>query len=265
VRGSREAIASTQLSPVHFYQRPDDGVSFDSTRTSLAGIGSGIGFSKSGGILRFYFGAWHKSAGLEINDVGFMTNVNQLGESNWVAFVLQQPKWFYRRWQVNFNQWNNYLTNGLLTGRGGNVNMNSGGAHCLKYGVTANNLLGVKLVTIEGEVIEIGGTYLDAVYPSLDMSFSRRDGGRSLTTNIGPAINARIASAFSTTVGLSFNRNRDDRQWIGNYGDVMNDTTHYTIGHLNQKTISLTTRINWTASPTLSLQVYAQPFVTGGE
>ncbi|EHM01005.1 putative glycolate oxidase, subunit GlcD [Acetobacteraceae bacterium AT-5844] len=45
---------------------------------------------------------------------------------------------------------------------GGNVMMNSGGAHCLKYGVTANNLLGVKLVTIEGEVIELGGGHLDA-------------------------------------------------------------------------------------------------------
>ncbi|MCX7374044.1 MAG: FAD-binding protein [Alphaproteobacteria bacterium] len=45
---------------------------------------------------------------------------------------------------------------------GGNVMMNSGGAHCLKYGVTANNLLGVKFVTIEGEVIDIGGTHLDA-------------------------------------------------------------------------------------------------------
>ena len=40
--------------------------------------------------------------------------------------------------------------------------MNSGGAHCLKYGVTANNLLGLKFVTIEGEVIEIGGAHLDA-------------------------------------------------------------------------------------------------------
>jgi glycolate oxidase len=45
---------------------------------------------------------------------------------------------------------------------GGNVSMNSGGAHCLKYGVTANNLLGLRLVTIEGEVLEIGGTYMDA-------------------------------------------------------------------------------------------------------
>ena len=45
---------------------------------------------------------------------------------------------------------------------GGNVGMNSGGAHCLKYGVTANNLLGLRIVTIEGEVIDLGGHHLDA-------------------------------------------------------------------------------------------------------
>jgi glycolate oxidase len=45
---------------------------------------------------------------------------------------------------------------------GGNVNMNSGGAHCLRYGVTANNLLGLRIVTVEGEIIDIGGAHLDA-------------------------------------------------------------------------------------------------------
>jgi glycolate oxidase len=45
---------------------------------------------------------------------------------------------------------------------GGNVNMNSGGAHCLKYGVTANNLLGLKIVTVDGDIIDIGGGHLDA-------------------------------------------------------------------------------------------------------
>ena len=45
---------------------------------------------------------------------------------------------------------------------GGNVAMNSGGAHCLRYGVTANNLLGLKIVTVEGEVIDIGGAHLDS-------------------------------------------------------------------------------------------------------
>ncbi|WP_375688053.1 FAD-linked oxidase C-terminal domain-containing protein [Pseudooceanicola sp. LIPI14-2-Ac024] len=44
----------------------------------------------------------------------------------------------------------------------GNVAMNSGGAHCLKYGVTTNNLLGVTLVTMQGEVLEIGGPWMDA-------------------------------------------------------------------------------------------------------
>lgn len=44
----------------------------------------------------------------------------------------------------------------------GNIAMNSGGAHCLKYGVTTNNLMGVKMVTMEGEIIEIGGAHLDA-------------------------------------------------------------------------------------------------------
>lgn len=44
----------------------------------------------------------------------------------------------------------------------GNIAMNSGGAHCLKYGVTTNNLLGVTLVLMSGAVVEIGGAYSDA-------------------------------------------------------------------------------------------------------
>ncbi|MAC79460.1 MAG: FAD-binding oxidoreductase [Rhodobacteraceae bacterium] len=44
----------------------------------------------------------------------------------------------------------------------GNIAMNSGGAHCLKYGVTTNNLMGVTLVLMDGTVVEIGGAHLDA-------------------------------------------------------------------------------------------------------
>jgi glycolate oxidase len=45
---------------------------------------------------------------------------------------------------------------------GGNIANNSGGAHCLKYGVTSNNLMGVRLVTYEGDIVDIGGPALDA-------------------------------------------------------------------------------------------------------
>ena len=49
----------------------------------------------------------------------------------------------------------------------GNIAMNSGGAHCLKYGVTTNNLMGVTMVLMDGTVVEIGGAHLDA--PGLDL------------------------------------------------------------------------------------------------
>ncbi|MGI9388724.1 MAG: FAD-linked oxidase C-terminal domain-containing protein [Boseongicola sp.] len=44
----------------------------------------------------------------------------------------------------------------------GNIAMNSGGAHCLKYGVTTNNLLGATIVLMDGTVVEIGGTHMDS-------------------------------------------------------------------------------------------------------
>ena len=49
----------------------------------------------------------------------------------------------------------------------GNIAMNSGGAHCLKYGVTTNNLLGVRMVLMDGSVITLGGPFTDA--PGLDL------------------------------------------------------------------------------------------------
>ncbi|HRJ69420.1 MAG TPA: FAD-linked oxidase C-terminal domain-containing protein [Beijerinckiaceae bacterium] len=49
----------------------------------------------------------------------------------------------------------------------GNIAMNSGGAHCLKYGVTTNNILGVRAVLLDGTVVDIGGPHVDA--PGLDV------------------------------------------------------------------------------------------------
>ncbi len=50
---------------------------------------------------------------------------------------------------------------------GGNIGMNSGGAHCLKYGVTTNNLLGVTMVLMDGTIVDIGGAHLDS--PGYDL------------------------------------------------------------------------------------------------
>lgn len=277
VRGSQAAIARTQRSAVHFYQRPDDDLAYDSTRTSLSGIGTGIGLSKNGGLTRFYTGLWYKGPGLEINDVGFMTNANNMGQSNWFAFVFQKPKLFYRRWQVNFNQWNSWFPDGMNTGHGGNINMNGQLRNMWfvnwGFGGETGSYCGACLrggpALWENPSIQgwagFTGDQRRPVFAGFNAFFRRTDGGRSYMYNMGPRIEGRLSSSFSTSIGLNLSRNVDDRQWLGNYGEVASDTTHYTVAHLKQKTVALTTRINWTASPTLSLQVYAQPFVTGGE
>jgi hypothetical protein len=64
---------------------------------------------------------------------------------------------------------------------------------------------------------------------------------------------------------LSCGRNVNDGQWYANYGTVDSDTTHYTFARLDQRTMSLTTRINYTASPTLSVQFYGQPYLSIGD
>ena len=71
----------------------------------------------------------------------------------------------------------------------------------------------------------------------------------------------RPFEALSATVGLRVDRNIFDAQWITNLTDSSN---HYVFGRLDQTTVSMTTRLNYTLRPTLSLQLYAQPFVSGG-
>ncbi len=64
----------------------------------------------------------------------------------------------------------------------GNIAMNSGGAHCLKYGVTTNNLMGVTLVLPDGQVVELGGKHLDAAGYDLLGLITGSEGGLGIVT-----------------------------------------------------------------------------------
>jgi len=64
---------------------------------------------------------------------------------------------------------------------------------------------------------------------------------------------------------MGYNHSENDKQWRANFGVAGADTTHYTFARLDQKTLSLNARINYTASPTLSLQFYAEPFISNGQ
>ncbi|HEX6059382.1 MAG TPA: DUF5916 domain-containing protein, partial [Gemmatimonadaceae bacterium] len=71
------------------------------------------------------------------------------------------------------------------------------------------------------------------------------------------------ASRLQGQVNGSLSLNDDDTQYYGTY--VLEDAERYTMARLEQRTASLTTRLDFTVSPTLSIQFYGQPFVTTGE
>ena len=90
---------------------------------------------------------------------------------------------------------------------GGNVAMNSGGAHCLKYGVTTNNVLGVKLVLMDGEVIDIGGQALDSNGYDLLGLINGSEGQLGIVTEITVRILRKPEMARPMLIG--FNSNKD--------------------------------------------------------
>jgi hypothetical protein len=110
----------------------------------------------------------------------------------------------------------------------------------------------------------VSGDGRRSVVPSLSLNWGGGDEGRSSNISLGPDVSFRVSSRFSADLGASWGRNVSAAQWYGNYGDVGADTTHYTFARLDQNTVAMTTRFNFTATPTLSLQVYAQPFVSTG-
>ncbi len=85
----------------------------------------------------------------------------------------------------------------------GNIAMNSGGAHCLKYGVTTNNLLGVKMVTMEGEVVELGGAHLEASGYDLLGLICGSEGQLGVVTEATLRILAKPEGARPVLIGFS--------------------------------------------------------------
>ena len=101
--------------------------------------------------------------------------------------------------------------------------------------------------------------------PSMAAIYTYGDGGRSQLWRVRPYLTWRAASNASFEIGTRYQRNKDNTQWYGNIGKVGAPDAHYLFARLDQHLLSFTSRLNYTATPTLSLQFYAEPFVTTGE
>ena len=282
VTGSPSAIRATQESSVHFYQRPDAGLRFDTTRTSLGGDAEEIALGKVGGQLtRFETSYLRRSPGFEINDLGYLQRADQQSWNNWFAFQFNHPTSLYLRANWNFNWWQYWTTTGLATERAFNTNVHAQMVNrwWLHAGGTVGGL-GTTYCDFDctrgGPALRqdqyfspwagIEGDDRHVVVPSLWLNYTQSDGGRSQFVNVNPTVSFRISSRFSPSVGINLNRNRNDRQSRGTFITNAGATpdTSYVLAHLEQREVSITLRMDYTMTRTLSLQVYAQPFISKG-
>ena len=278
VSGTPAAIAQTQRSSVHLYQRPDGPLTFDSTRTSLAGTNAEVRFAKVGGDrLHFETAYQRRSAGFEINDIGFLRQADQQEWTSWAALAFRKPNRIYQQLRWNFNNWEYWTVAGLPTERAFNSNvhiqftnrwwLHTGGTlgqlgstycdRCARGGPA------VRQSPYISPWMSIQGDDRNPLVPSISMNYFRGDGGRSHSINISPELDLKVSSRFTTSLSPSYSHNQDDGQYFGTF-EGTDGQQHYTFAHLDQKTLSLTWRLGYTFTPNTSLQVYASPFISKG-
>ncbi|HEX6842995.1 MAG TPA: FAD-linked oxidase C-terminal domain-containing protein [Stellaceae bacterium] len=88
---------------------------------------------------------------------------------------------------------------------GGNIAENSGGVHCLKYGLTTNNVLGIEMVLINGEVVRLGGKHLDAEGYDLLGVMTGSEGLLGVVTEVTVRILKKPTTARALLVGFPSN------------------------------------------------------------
>lgn len=278
VAGSAEAIARTQRSAVHYYQQPGDDPELDETRTSLTGHAEQIKFGKyGGGITRFETSLVRQSAGFEVNDLGYLRRADIQDWSTWAALSFREPRRIYRWLQINGNHWERWTTSGLRLDNAFNFNAHMGlhnnwnvhaGGTLAQLGRTFCDRCtrgGPPLRLSRGFYpwFGVNGDFRRALAPSMWVNLSYDDDGNSHGYSLSPSLTLRVSTRLQASLGAGIDHYHNDSQWLGNFTDD-DSVVHHGFAHLDQRTISLSTRINYTASPDLTFEFYGQPFVSSG-
>ncbi len=276
VEGSVEAIRRTQESPARYYQRPDaDHLRFDEARTSLMGHSGGLEVVKvGGGPWRGGVGTRWRSPGFEVNDLGFMNTADHFKQLLFVGYHSNRPGTHLRRWSVNANAWSEWTFGGERTEYGNEVN----GSFELTNGWGGWGGINVNASVLDPRLLRGGpamrreeriggwfGFYTDS-RRDIRLNGTTRGGVRpesdSWSLNTRVDLLWRPSPGTLVRLGPFVNRNVDDRQWVGEVGEK--GEAHYLFGRLDQTTVGLDLRAELALAPTLSVQLYAQPFMSAG-
>jgi hypothetical protein len=276
VRGSPAAIALVQRAPGRWFHRPDaDHLAFDPDRTGLAGYSARASLERiGGGSWRWGVGGHAHSPAFEVNDLGFHTAPDQTRLFARAGYERFRPGPRFRRWSAGLSGYSEQTFGGEPTDRAAQLDLSAqlhnqwGGSAWVMRHVAAlapDALRGGPALVRPARYMGSLNLYSDQRRPlglRLSNFWVTEDGteGYTLNTNVTAAL--RASNRLSLSLRPALNRHVNAWQYVG--WRLVDGEPLYLLARLDQTTGSLTTRLDYTFTPELSLQLYAQPFVSAG-
>jgi hypothetical protein len=287
VRGSADAIALTQRSSTHYFQRPDrevtsDGLfntAYDTTATSMRGYGLYSRLAKENGSWLWELQTNWRSPGFEVNDLAFLDRTDYRWMGANLARQWTKPGSWYRSIFAIAGGQQEFNYDGLRTDfeRQAYVGLEFLNYWNLRSFVIRQGTNDNDRLTRGGPVVRLKGYNFGHVQVSTDprqaavFDVTLR-GSRGFDSTSSWSFNPGIALKPASNIFVQLSPGYDWSQSKQQYVQRQEDPTatafsgnRYVFGFVTTRTVSLETRVNWTLRPSVTLQLYAQPFFASGE
>ncbi len=279
VEGSEEAIARTQRSGARYFNRPDaEHVEYDPTRTSLTGWMSRAMLAKQTGRWRPNVQVQLLSPGLEVNDIGYLPRTDAVNTHAVLQYLNTDLTKHTRQisgWVAKYQHWN---FDGDLTANGVAANAyvqlkNYWGVYAWGGGSTdrmSDQLTrGGPLMRNSGYRYVGGGAESDSRRRFSVVAEGERvtDGLGSSSIYLYTSLTYRPTPAIRISLAPTYRTDNEHAQYVTTINDPTATETYgnrYVFATLDQHTLDLGVRTEWTMNARLSFQLYLQPFVASG-
>ncbi len=276
VTGSAEAIEETQNAFIHNFQRPDaEYIEVTPTRTSLTGTAGTLKLGKLGGKVVYEGGLTWRSPELELNDIGFLQNSDYFNHFFWAGYRITEPFGIFYDIRFNYNHWFGWDMGGVFNYQANNVNAHANfknfwsagtGFYLGNYWKSDRQLRGGPYLQMSPNVNWWG--YINTNQRKklqLNLEWNRNTAydGSSDNTGVSLNLNYQPIHALKMSIGPSYSKNMLITQYVDNID--FEEEVRYIRAKVNQETYSLTTRMDYTIRPNLTLQFWGQPFISKGE
>ena len=277
INGSPEAITRIQTSNAHLFQRPDqDHVSFDGTRTSMTGGSGSIQVAKREGSLLWSGGVWADSPEWELNDVGLVRRADDIQSWANVTYRQTEPGSKFRSWSIGANGGMGWNFGGTRKDTRIGTNIRGTFNNYWRAGLNMNYFPGV-----QSDGLTRGGPLMGrASFGSASGYVANNFSSQTSWALEGFWGNQHYGDDWAVGVELRFQPNdrlrlsvapgvshfTSQRQYYGAI-ERDNDRTYgsrYMFATIRQSEVSTELRVNYSFTPDMSLELWAEPFAASG-